>query len=275
MSEAVKDNSLKTRWARIHSKLKHTFTETKFGQVWIKYRLQYLAYTLLMEAVMAGLYFIATRIPTQVVTFDTTIIDDKIPFISYFYFFYLFYYVVPELALWALSFWDKKKSLNLTSSCIVMSFLAFICYCSCQVRMVRPQAEAIVAEYANFSSVYNLDTFFKWAVNLQYTKLDPIPVNCMPSLHCAVSSAVVLTAIPTGKGEGKFPIGWRIFFGLFGLGIILSTFIIKQHYFFDAIAGTFGFVLVYFIMKLLVVPAIDKHREKKKLEKQTLASENK
>ena len=89
MSEAVKDNSLKTRWARFHSKLKHTFTETKFGQVWIKYRLQYLAYTLLMEAVMAGLYFIATRIPTQVVTFDTTIIDDKIPFISYFYFFYL------------------------------------------------------------------------------------------------------------------------------------------------------------------------------------------
>ncbi len=274
MEEAVKENSFKAKWNRFHNKLRHIFTETKFGKVWIKYRLQYLAYTLLMEGVMAGLYFIATHVPTQVVTFDTTIIDDKIPFISYFYFFYLFYYVVPELALWALSFYDPKKSLNLTSSCIAISFLAFICYCSCQVRMVRPEAEALVAEYANFSSVYNLDTFFKWGINLHYTKLDPIPVNCMPSLHCAVSAAVVLTAIPTGKGEGKFPIGWRIFFGLFGIGIILSTFIIKQHYFFDAIAGSFGFVLVYFIMKLFVIPTINKHREKKKLEKQTLAAEN-
>ena len=96
MEEAAKENSLRARWSRFHNKLRHTFTETKFGKVWIKYRLQYLAYTLVMEAVMAGLYFIATRIPTQVTTFDTTIIDDKIPFISYFYFFYLFYYVVPE-----------------------------------------------------------------------------------------------------------------------------------------------------------------------------------
>lgn len=269
-----KENWIKRNWKKFYAKLHYAFVESKFGKVWIKYKLQYLAYTLVMEAVMGGLYFIATHIPTQVVTFDTTIIDDKIPFISYFYFFYLFYYVVPELALWALSFWDKKKSLNLTSSCIAISVLAFICYCSCQVRMVRPQAEMEVAKFANFSSVYNLDTFFKWAVNLQYTKLDPIPVNCMPSLHCAVSCAVVLIAIPTGKGEGKFPIGWRIFFGLFGLGIILSTFIIKQHYFFDAIAGTFGFVLVYFIMKLLVVPAIDKHREKKQLLKEQLTSEN-
>lgn len=269
-----KENWFKRTWKKFYAKLHYAFVESKFGHWWLKWKMQYLAFTLVMEGIMAGLYFIATRIPTQVVTFDTTIIDDKIPFISYFYFFYLFYYVVPELALWALSFWDKKKSLNLTSSCIVMSFLAFICYCSCQVRMVRPGAEMEVAKYANFSSVYNLDTFFKWAINLQYTKLDPIPVNCMPSLHCAVSCAVLLTAIPTGKGEGKFPIGWRIFFGLFGLGIILSTFIIKQHYFFDAIAGTFGFVLVYFIMKLLVVPAIDKHRAKKKLEKEQLAIEN-
>ena len=98
MLEAAKDNSLKARWARFHCKLKHTFTETKFGKVWTKYRLQYLAYTLVMEAVMAGLYFIATRIPTQVTTFDTTIIDDKIPFISYFYFFYLFYYCSSRIS---------------------------------------------------------------------------------------------------------------------------------------------------------------------------------
>lgn len=261
-------------WTKFYAKLHYAFVESKFGKWWIKWKMQYLAYTLVMEGVMAALYFIATRIPTQVTTFDTTIIDDKIPYISYFYFFYLFYYVVPELALWALSFYDKKKSLNLTSSCIAISFLSFICYCCCQVRMVRPETEALVAQYADFSSVYNLDTFFMWATNLHYTKLDPIPVNCMPSLHCAVSAAVVLTAIPTGKGEGKFPIGFRIFFGLFGLGIILSTFIIKQHYFFDAIAGSFGFVLVYFIMKLLVIPAIDKHKEKKKLQKQQLAEEN-
>lgn len=274
MEEAIKENSLKAKWTRFHNKLRYIFTETKFGKVWTKFRLQYLAYTLLMEGVMAGLYFIATRVPTQVTTFDTSIIDDKIPYISYFYFFYLFYYIVPELAFWAVSFWNKKKSLNLTTSCIAMSFLAFICYCSCQVRMVRPEAEALVAQYADFSSVYNLDTFFMWATNLHYTKLDAVPVNCMPSLHCAVSAGVILAAIPTGKGEGKFPIGYRIFFAIFGLGIILSTFFIKQHYFFDAIAGTFGYILVYFIIKLWVTPAIERHKEKKQIQKQTLLEEN-
>lgn len=269
-----KENWFKRTWKKFYAKLHYAFVESKFGHWWLKWKMQYLAFTLVMEGIMAGLYFIATRIPTQVVTFDTTLIDDKIPFISYFYFFYLFYYVVPELALWILAFFNKKKSINLTRTCIIFSFIAFICYCSCQVRMVRPQAEALVAEYADFSSVYNLDTFFKWAVNLQYTKLDPIPVNCMPSLHCAVSTAVVLCAIPTGKGEGKHPLGYRIFFGLFGLGIILSTFIIKQHYFFDAIAGTFGFILVYFIFKLWVYPRIDRHIEKKQLAKQQLAQEN-
>lgn len=269
-----KENWFKRTWKKFYAKLHYAFVESKFGHWWLKWKMQYLAFTLVMEGIMAGLYFIATRIPTQVVTFDTTLIDDKIPFISYFYFFYLFYYVVPELALWILAFFNKKKSINLTRTCIVFSFIAFICYCSCQVRMVRPRAEEIVAEYADFSSVYNLDTFFKWAVNLQYTKLDPIPVNCMPSLHCAVSTAVVLCAIPTGKGEGKHPLGYRIFFGLFGLGIILSTFIIKQHYFFDAIAGTFGFILVYFIFKLWVYPRVDKHIEKKRLAKQQLAQDN-
>ena len=269
-----KENWFKRTWKKFYAKLHYAFVESKFGHWWIKWKMQYLAFTLVMEGIMAGLYFIASHIPTQVVTFDTTLIDDKIPFISYFYFFYLFYYVVPELALWILAFFNKKKSINLTRTCIVFSFIAFICYCSCQVMMVRPQAEAIVAPYANFSSVYNLDTFFKWAINLQYTKLDPIPVNCMPSLHCAVSTAVVLCAIPTGKGEGKHPLGYRIFFGLFGLGIILSTFIIKQHYFYDAIAGTFGFILVYYIFKLWVYPRIDRHIEKKQLTKEQLAQEN-
>lgn len=269
-----KENWFKRTWKKFYAKLHYAFVESKFGHWWLKWKMQYLAFTLVMEGIMAGLYFIATRIPTQVVTFDTALIDDKIPFISYFYFFYLFYYVVPELALWILAFFNKKKSINLTRTCIVFSFIAFICYCSCQVRMVRPDAEKEVAKFADFSSVYNLDTFFKWAVNLQYTKLDPIPVNCMPSLHCAVSTAVVLCAIPTGKGEGKHPLGYRIFFGLFGLGIILSTFIIKQHYFFDAIAGTFGFILVYFIFKLWVYPRVDKHIEKKQSAKQQLAQEN-
>ena len=260
--EEKKECWLKRKWHAFYPKFKHAFTETKFGKFWLKWHLQYLAYVALMEGFMAALYFITSYLPVSCTVFDLNIIDNKIPFISYFYFFYLLYYVVPEVGIWVLSFYDPKKSLNIVTCCFIGTVLCCICYCIYQVQMQRPYNE--VSPYQDFSTVHNVDTFFRWALNIQYSA-DPTAKNCMPSLHATVGTGLFVVGMFMKKGEKHFPIGCRLFFGGFGLGIVLSTFFIKQHYFFDALVGFVLFIAIYYVYVLWVQPALERRREKKKL----------
>ena len=257
----MKENWFKRKWHAFYPKFKHAFTETKFGQVWLKYRLQYLAYVALMEGFMASLYFITSYLPVPCTVFNLDLVDNKVPFVSYFYFFYLLYYVVPELGVWVLAFFDKKKSFNIISCCFIATVLCCFCYCIYQVKMIRPMDE--VTPYKDFSNVYNVDTFFRWALNIQY-QADPTAKNCMPSLHATVGTGLFVVGMYMGKGEKHFPIGWRVFFGIFGLGIVLSTFFIKQHYFFDALVGFIVFIATYYVFTLWFMPFISSRREKEK-----------
>ena len=239
----------------IYAKLHYAFVESKFGKVWIKWRLQYLAYVALMEGFMAALYFITSYLPVPCTVFDLNIIDNSIPFVSYFYFFYLLYYLVPEIGVWVLAFYDKKKSHDIITCCFIGTVLCCFCYCIYQVKMIRPYNE--VEPFKDFSNVYNVDTFFRWALNIQYGA-DPTAKNCMPSLHATVGTALFVVGMRMRKDEKHFPIGCRLFFGMFGLGIVLSTFFIKQHYFFDAMVGFFLFISVYYLYIYWFKPAFDR-----------------
>lgn len=252
-------------------KIRYFFTESKFGKFWTKAHLQYLVMALAMYGIKAVLYFIIAYIPCNPVTFgDPNIpfkdgpyamaIDNAIPLVSYFYFFYVLYYVVPEIMLWILSFFDKKKVITIVIACVTATILACICYLIQQVKMIRP--EEYVAQYADFAKVHDLNTFFLWAINKQYIA-DETALNCFPSLHATVGMALALCGIWTGKDEKHFPIGLRIFCGLFGLGIIMSTFFVKQHYFIDSVCGASVMAVLYFVYKLFIVPTFIKRREAK------------
>ncbi len=262
-------------------KIRYFFTESKFGKFWIKAHLQYLVLALAMYGLKAVLYFIIAYIPCNPVTFgNPTIpyengpyamaIDNAIPLVSYFYFFYVLYYVVPEIMLWILSFFDKKKVVTIVVACASATVLACICYLIQQVKMIRP--EALVGQYADFSKVHDLNTFFLWAINKQYIA-DETALNCFPSLHSTVGMALSLCGIWTGKDEKHFPIGLRIFCGLFGAGIMMSTFFVKQHYFIDTIVGAGLMAVLYFVYKLFIVPPFLRRREAK-LSAQETATEN-
>ena len=259
---------MKNFFAKIHSGLKFAFHDSKFGKFWSKAHLQYLVLAGLMYGFKATLYFIIAYIPCNPVYFgnpETGVfamaIDNAIPFISYFYFFYVLYYVLPEIFLWILSFYDNKKMCTIVVSTMAATVIACICFLIQQVKMIRPEAE--MEAYSELSSVTNLDTFFRWAVNLQY-KADETALNCLPSLHATVGMAMAMIGIWTGKDEKHFPIGLRIFCGLFGFGIIMSTFFVKQHYFIDAVTGALLMAIFYFIFKWWIVPPYLKRREAKK-----------
>ena len=80
----------------------------KFKKFWHKYNMQYLMLAILVYAFNAIMYFIAEfTVPAKAVL--TMEIDNQIPFISYFFIFYLLYYPLPPLFLWILSFYDKKR----------------------------------------------------------------------------------------------------------------------------------------------------------------------
>ena len=233
----------------------------KFCAFWIKWHLQYLALAGLLYGLKAALYFIIAYASdaTHAVTFNMEI-DKHIPVISYFYFFYLGYYILPEIFMWILSFYDKKKLFTIVLAVAAANVLACVCFMIQQVKMIRPEAE--MAAYSNFSSVYNLDTFFKWAIDKQY-KADETALNCFPSLHASMGMALATIGIWTGKDENHFPLWMRIFCGVFGVGIVMSTFFVKQHYFIDAIAGAGLFFALYWLFKLVIVPFYLKKREQK------------
>lgn len=254
---------------KIYDKLVCIFHDSKFGHFWSKSHLQYFVLAALMYGFKAVMYFIVAYAsnPANAVYFGNPHtgvfameIDNQIPIVSYFYFFYLLYYIVPEIFLWVLSFYDKKKVYTLVIATIMASIVAGICYVIQQVKMIRPEAE--MSQYEDFSSVYNLDTFFKWAINKQY-HADETALNCFPSLHATVGMTLSLVGIWTGKDEKHFPIGWRIFCTLFGLCIVMSTFFVKQHYFIDAVVGAILMVVMYFVVKLFIVPPFLRRREKK------------
>ncbi len=252
--------------ARIDN-IRSKFQASKFGKFWHKAHLQYLVFAGIMYGFKALLYFIIAYIPCSYTYFGNPTtgvyamaIDNAIPFISYFYFFYVLYYILPEIFLWILSFYDEKKVVTIILATMSATLLSCICYLIKQVKMIRPEAE--MALYSDFSSVHNLDTFFRWAVNLQY-KADETALNCFPSLHATVGMALALVGLWTGKDEKHFPIGLRIFCALFGAGIIMSTFFVKQHYFIDAVAGALLDLALYYLFKLLIIPAFLKKRAKK------------
>lgn len=171
-------------------------------------------------------------------------IDDAIPFIPEFCFFYTGFYVTPLVFLYGLSFYDKKKLFNILIDGTISVTLCFIVYCIYNVQMIRP--EEFVEPYWFFDgSITNIHEFFMALVHFQYI-VDPLARNGIPSLHAMFAGLIFLSGMPMGRKEKHVPIAFRILAMIFGVGIACSTFFVKQHYFIDAVVGFGLAIAMYF-----------------------------
>ena len=195
-------------------------------------------------------------------------IDDAIPLIPEFCFFYTTFYATPFVFLYALSFYDKKKFDAIFIDGCVTVVICLVVYLIWNVQMIRPEHE-VEAYWFFDGSIHNPHEFFLALVHFQYI-VDPMARNGIPSLHALFACLVFLTGCPLSKKEKHVPIALRITAMVFGLGIACSTFFVKQHYFIDAVIG-FGLAFVaYFPCKPLVKKIINENPDSEVIKLLTL-----
>ena len=204
-----------------------------------KYHIKYVLLIALLYALKYLFYQISTAINTDYHTINMAI-DDMIPFCKYFLIFYVSYYVFPELLLWQISYTDKRKFYRLLISISIACFICCICFCIYQVKMIRPE---IVG-----------DDLFSVLMRVMYD-IDKEALNCFPSIHSLMGMAMIIGGYKTNK----FPKWFSITSYVLGVGCILSTVFIKQHYFIDMVVGVLLMILVY-----AIVLYVDRKIESKK-----------
>lgn len=168
-------------------------------------------------------------------------IDDMIPFLKYFILFYIPYYFSPPIQLYYISYKDKNKFYRLVISGALAVIIANICFLCYQTKFIRPEVEG--------------NDIFSILVRSIY-RIDDGAVNCLPSIHAIFGMLMIIGGYKT-KGT---PIFYKIVTITIGLGCIVSTVFVKQHYFIDMVAGALLMLVVYFIVLFLEKRIIKKQK---------------
>lgn len=158
-----------------------------------------------------------------------SVIDSKIPFISYFVIFYFIWYFLLFLVPLLLLKYDKEVFDRYIVVSIIYSIIEGIIFISFPTTMNR--APLVV------------DGIFTWLVDIVY-KLDMPVCNLFPSAHCAFSMLFVMAIIDVKGFKGNY----KLFIIVISILVILSTVFIKQHVVID-IVGSLIIVPIYYIVK--------------------------
>lgn len=232
----------------------------KFIKFCVKYKVNFL-FLVLGLFLLNGIFYEVTQLMPLENHHLFMEIDDKIPFIPEFCFFYTLFYVCPTVFLSGLAFYDKKKLMAIIVDGTISVTLCFIVYLIFNVQMRRTPYEELVANYWFFDgSVTNTHEFFMALLHFQYV-VDPMARNGIPSLHAMFGGLIFLCGCPFSNKEKHVPIVFRILAIVFGLGVICSTFFVKQHYFIDAVIGFALAVVMFFVSKIIVKKIIEKYPE--------------
>ena len=153
-------------------------------------------------------------------------IDSKIPFCNWFIIIYCTWHVLIFFLPYYLYKKDKNelaKYLSCYVLSIIISSIIFVIY---PTTVARPTLEN--------NNILNM------LVNFIYF-IDNPPINCLPSMHCAVSMLFVLSSFTSKKVPNKM----KIFIFIISILIMLSTVFVKQHAFIDIITGDILMVFIY------------------------------
>ena len=153
-------------------------------------------------------------------------IDDKIPFCNIFIIPYCIWYVLVFVVPYYLYIKDTEALSKYVSSYLVCSIIADIIFVIYPTIVIRPDIEN--TGFLNF-----VTNFIYWT--------DTPPINCMPSLHCAISILFILATF-SSKYVSKF---FKIFIFIISIIIMMSTLFIKQHVFIDFITGITLMIYIY------------------------------
>ena len=182
--------------------------------------------------ILVGAYFlipfIVESIPPPVWFYS---LDSSIPFVWWMIIPYYFHYIFVVIPPFVIK--DKLKLYYLTSILIKTTMICYLFY------IIWPISAELVLNTVPEKSPLG---FFHSSITFDF-----LFQNAFPSMHVVVSIIVVAVL------ADEYPnIKWPLY--MLGVGIFLATFLIKQHYFLDSVAGLIIAVLGYiFYRKSLVV----------------------
>ena len=162
-------------------------------------------------------------------------IDLYIPFIPYFVYFYIIWYLTLILIPYLLYLKDKLMFYKYYLSYILTTIISGIIYIIYPTKILRP---SIIPN--------NISTFL---VNIIY-KLDNPPINLLPSMHCSFCFLfIVLCDYVEEYSNKNIEKKYRIIILILSILIILSTLFIKQHLLIDILASFIISSLTFILVK--------------------------
>lgn len=160
-------------------------------------------------------------------------IDKKIPALAYFALIYVLWF--PLIAIFPISLFKEAKNLyELYVICWIIDIvISVIIYLAYPTTCTRPK------DLENIKGGWMLKILYKFSYK---------GLNCSPSMHCSISTLVLIFALTAST----MPINLRIIYSTTALGIILSTLFTKQHVLIDLVTGVLLALVIFLILSQFI-----------------------
>ena len=155
-----------------------------------------------------------------------SLVDDKIPFCSPFILIYSFWYILIFILPYYYYKKDKEMFYKYVTSYIISILISSIIFIIYPTEVIRPSLPN--------TGILNIIT------NIIYF-VDTPAINCLPSMHCAISMLFILSSFCTKKTSNRY----RIFILISSLLIMISTLFVKQHVLIDLITGDIMMIIIF------------------------------
>lgn len=160
-------------------------------------------------------------------------IDKKIPTLPYFALIYVLWF--PLIAIFPISLFKASKNLyEIYVICWIIDIvISVIIYLAYPTTCTRPK------NLENIKGGWMLKILYKFSYK---------GLNCSPSMHCSISTLVLIFALTAST----MPINLRIIYSTTALGIILSTLFTKQHVLVDLVTGALLALVIFICVSFII-----------------------
>lgn len=162
-------------------------------------------------------------------------IDDMLPpieSVAWMVYFYFLTFPVGILVFFWLAYVNKKRFFDIILTLIISFAISGVIYFFWQTQMTKPPLEP-----SNFTNKFLIWTW--GATN---------PTNCFPSQHSFMAIAMTIACLSVKNGKAGRII-FKILVFIEAIMIILSTFMLRQHFFVDWIASCLIMIPTYFFIR--------------------------